>query len=192
MTARDTPGAPRGIMRTRDGGRRAAKSRMTGTGHTNGRWLELARVRVPVEKSTVWRALLDKTEHPERYNPAITRAELLDHDPTVVLRRTWPTRGEPFAEYVRHQIRTHRVEYQRYGRRWSTAQAVVDDEDGAWLVYEVCEAELARTHAGIDAAHAERILSHLVKACAGMMNGSAHAPRTKSGNGQAKNGNGAV
>lgn len=156
---------------------------MEGTGHTNGRWLELARVRVAVEKSAVWRALLDKTEHPERYNPAITHAELLDHDPTVVLRRTWPTQGEPFAEYVRHQLRAHRVEYQRYGLRWSTAQAVVDDDDGAWLVYEVYEAELARTHAGIDAAHAQRILGQLVEACAVMRNGAARSPETKNGNG---------
>ncbi|MDJ0975418.1 MAG: DUF1857 family protein [Planctomycetota bacterium] len=138
---------------------------MSGSGQTNGRWLELARVRVSVDKVAVWRALLDKTEHPERYNPGIERADLLDHDPTVVLRRTWPAAGEPFAEYVRHQLSAHRVEYQRYGRTWSTAQALVETADGPYLVYEVSHPELARDHAGIDAAHAKRTLEHLLESC---------------------------
>lgn len=152
---------------------------MSGTGQTNGRWLELARVRVPVRKAAVWRAMLDKTEHPERYNPAITRADLLDHDPTVVLRRTWPADGEPFAEYVRHELRAHRVEYQRYGLTWSTAQAIVDTDAGPCLVYEVDGAELARAHAGIDAAHAERTLRQLLAASANGPNGKNGAARPK-------------
>lgn len=153
---------------------------MAGSGHTNGRWLELARVSVSVEKRTVWSALLDKTEYPERYNPTIERADLIDHDPTVVLRRTFPVSGQPFAEYVRHALSSHRVEYQRYGFEWRTAQALVETEDGAHhLVYEVYDAEAAYTDAGIDAAHAERTLTHLLKACTGGLNGSGN------GNGQA-------
>lgn len=137
---------------------------MSGAGQTNGRWQELARIPAAVGKHSLWLAMLDKTEHPERYNPAIESADLLDHDPTVVLRRTNPAQGEPFAEYVRHALRSHRVEYQRYGFNWSTAQAIVDTESGPHLVYEVDGAEAARDDAGIDAAHATRILTHLLAA----------------------------
>lgn len=150
---------------------------MSGNGQVNGRWLELARVRVPVEKAAVWRALLDKTEHPERYNPTIARAELIDHDPTVVLRRTWPAEGKPFAEYVRHELRAHRVEYQRYGLTWRTAQALVETDDGPCLIYEVLDAEGAQAHAGIDAAHARRTLEHLLEACS---NGIGRTPPSPS------------
>lgn len=152
---------------------------MAGGGAPNDRWLELARIPAPVSKHLVWRALLDKTEHPERYNPAIRGAEVLDHDPTTVLRRTIPTAGAPFAEYVRHAIRVRRVEYQRYGTRWCTAQALIETEEGPQLVYEVCGAAEARAHAGIDAAHARRTLEHLLRAC------TAAAP-----DGSAANGNG--
>lgn len=149
---------------------------MVGAGQTNGRWLELARIPVSVCKRTVWGALLDKTEHPERYNPTIRRADLLDHDPTVVLRRTYPTKGQPFAEYVRHALSEHRVEYQRYGLEWRTAQALVETENGPYLIYEVYGAEEARVDAGIDTAHAERTLGYLIDACSRGVNGHATMP----------------
>ncbi len=119
--------------------------------------------------------MLDKTEHPERFNPSIDRTEVLDHDPTVVLRRTWPSQGRPFAEYVSHTLRRHRVEYQRYGHTWSTAQALVDTKGGRYLVYEVRGAERARCEGGIDIQHARRTLRCLLE----------HAQRT---NGHAVNG----
>ena len=131
---------------------------------TNGCWHELARVRAPVGARTLWTALLDKTEHPERYNPTIRRAQLLDHDPTVVLRRTFPASGKPFDESVRHACRERRVEYQRHGFAWKTAQAIVVHEDETWLVYEVDDPQAALADAGISANHAQRTLDYLVTA----------------------------
>ena len=133
--------------------------------HTNGRWHELARVRAALSCHRLWTALLDKTEHPERYNPGIRAATVLDHDPTVVVRRTVPTRGDPFNELVRHACRDRRVEVQRYGGTWCTAQAVVTcKQDWTWLVYEVSDPVAAKSEGGIDEASARRTLQHLVRA----------------------------
>lgn len=131
---------------------------------TNGCWHELARVRAPLTCHRLWTALLDKTEHPERYNPGIREATVLDHDPTVVLRRTVPTTGAPFNESIHHACRDRRVEVRRHGRAWSTAQAVVTAGQHTWLVYEVSDPAAAAAEAGIDAAWARRTLEHLVRA----------------------------
>ncbi len=130
-------------------------------------WHVLARVPVRMDVRALWQAMLDKTEHPERYNPAIARASVIDHDPTVVLRRIWPASGTPFEEYVRHTIRARRVEYRHFGAGWAYAQAIVEaGNDQACLVYEVDDPTQAASCAGITAEHAQRTLRHLIERAA--------------------------
>lgn len=129
--------------------------------HPKDCWRELARFPAPVERALLWQALLDKTEHPERYNPRFQRARLLDHDPTVVLRRLYPREGRPFDEYVHHARGETRVEYQRHGEGWRSAQAVVDTKEGRFLVYEVSDEDSARL-TGMNARRAERTLRGLL------------------------------
>jgi hypothetical protein len=128
-----------------------------------GGWHVLARIPVRVDARTLWKAMLDKTEHPERYNPSIERASVLDHDPTVVLRRIWPTSGTPFEEYVRHTVRARRVEYRHHGAGWAYAQAIVEVDDEPCLVYEVDDPTQAASCAGITPEHAQRTLRHLLE-----------------------------
>lgn len=104
--------------------------------HTNGHgldadWRELARCPAPVDRRAVWRTLIDKTEHPERYNEAVRGAELIDHTASVVVRRTYPDDGEPFVEWVAHAVRSTRVETRRSGCAWRRAQALVETPGGS-------------------------------------------------------------
>jgi len=103
-----------------------------------------------------------RTEHPERYNPRILRAQVLDHDPQVVLRRIWPAKGEPFHEQVRHSIRERKVETWRHGASWCVRQRIEVADENATLIYEVTDHHAAADHAGITAAHATRTLGALL------------------------------
>jgi len=124
-------------------------------------WYELARCHVPVEDRCLWKALVDKTEYPERYNDALNRAELLDHDAHIVVRRTWPALGEPYLEWIRHEASATRVEYERRGHLFRRAQAVLETPEGLCLVYQVDDVEAACTQGGVDASHAGRVLRRL-------------------------------
>ncbi len=128
--------------------------------NADGCWEELARFPAPVARSLLWQALLDKTEHPERYNPRFRSAQLIDHDPTVVLRRLYPREGAPFTEFVHHERGELRVECVRPGG-WRTAQAVVETDEGRFLVYEVSDERAARA-TGINRRRAERTLRQLL------------------------------
>ncbi len=141
-----------------------------GRDQTNGCWQELARCpATAVDRSVLWKALVDKTEHPERYNTAVRRADLIDHDASVVVRRTYPgDDGEPFVEWVRHEIRATRVETRRSGCEWKRAQAIIDTPEGPCLVYEVNDVEAASNGGGITPTHASRVLQQLVEAARGM------------------------
>ena len=138
-----------------------------GNGQLNGAggntWHVLAQIPVRLDARTLWQAMLDKTEHPERYNPTITRAAVIDHDPTTVLRRIWPASGRPFEEYVQHTIRARRVEYRHYGAGWAYAQAIVEIDDEPCLIYEVDDPGQAASCAGITPEHAQRTLQHLIQ-----------------------------
>jgi hypothetical protein len=133
-------------------------------GDAKGRnWVELARCRAPVDVRLLWEAILDKTEHPERYDAALRRAELLDHDAQLVCRRTVPCAGRPYIEWVEHARRVARVETRRRGQAWRRAQAVVDGPGGPWLVYEVDDLEAAASTGEADPARARRILERLLE-----------------------------
>ena len=138
---------------------------MQGQG-TNGRWKELARTPAPVDRRALWQTLVDKTEHPERYNESVHGAEVVDRNASVVVRRTFPGEGQPFVEWVEHEIRSARVETRRSGCNWRRAQMVVDTPEGPHLVYEVSDDAAAET-GGIDADHAQRVLEQLVDAARG-------------------------
>ena len=125
-------------------------------------WHVLARIPLRVDARNLWQAMLDKTEHPERYNPTIERAAVIDHDPTTVLRRIWPAGGSPFEEYVQHTIRSRRVEYRHYGAQWAYAQAIVEIDDEPCLIYEVDDPGQAESSAGITPEHAARTLQYLI------------------------------
>jgi len=132
-------------------------------GETNGcTWYELARCPVPVGDRCLWEALIHKTEFPERYNDALDHAELLDHDAQTVVRRTWPESGEPYLEWIRHEVRARRVETQRRGQRFRRAQAVLQTPRGPCLVYQVDDLEAASQPGGVDASHAGRVLERLI------------------------------
>jgi len=131
-------------------------------------WYELARFRVPVgvhciRKACLWKALVDKTENPERYNDALSRAELLDHDAHTVVRRTWPESGDPYIEWIRHEVRTTRVEYKRRGHGFRRAQALLQTPEGPCLVYQVDDVDVASEEGGVDASHADRVLRRLIE-----------------------------
>ncbi len=149
-----------------------ARDRMQGQEHQNGTWHELARCHAPVDRRILWRALLDKTEHPERYNTTVHSAEVIDHTASVVVRRTYPGDGEPFVEWVQHEIRATRVETRRSGCGWRRAQALVDTPEGPCLVYEVDDAAEAAREAGIDARHAGNVLRQLIDAARGRDRGT--------------------
>ena len=139
-----------------------------GGGETNGRtWTVLARCRAPVEARLLWEALLAKTEHPERFNPAVARAEVLDHDASVVVRRTYPSQGQPYIEWLEHERRATRVVLRRRGSSWHRAQALVEGPDGPHLVYEVDDPEAAAADGGIDACYAEGVLAQILAAARG-------------------------
>ncbi len=131
-------------------------------------WHELARLPAPMSKRQLWRALVDKTEHPERYNEAVRGAKVLEAGASTVVRRTYPGEGEPFLEWIRHEAHTGRVEYRRSGFPWRRAQAVVETPEGCWLVYEVDDPEAAVRTSGVDARHAEHVLQQLVEAAEGL------------------------
>jgi len=138
-------------------------------GDVNGRnWIELARVPAPVERRSLWQALLEKTENPELYNRALARAEVLDQDATVVIRRAHPARGEPYLESLTHACAEVRVEVRRHGHTWRRRQALVESGDGPCLVYQVDDAEAAATHGGIDGAYARHVLEQLVSTARAM------------------------
>lgn len=169
------PSAPGGRSRAAAGGRGATRhtgvrvrpgrrALIVSTGKPGGRWTELARCKAPVSRRVLWRVLVDKTEHPERYNPRLKGAEVIDQDASMVLRRTYPGSGAPFVEWIRHASGTKRVEYRRNGETWRTAQAVVDTPEGPHLVYEVDDEQGDAGSAGIDAGHAARVLRELLKA----------------------------
>ena len=140
---------------------------MRGSDTNTRHWHELARVPVPVDRRTLWQALVDKTEHPERYNGALQRAEVIDADASTVVRRTFPGEGEPFVEWIRHEAHAGRVEYRRSGHAWRRAQAVVQTAEGLYLVYEVDDPEAAVEMGGIDARHASHVLAQLAAAAQG-------------------------
>ena len=129
----------------------------------DGTWVELARCQLPVADRCLWQALVDKTEYPERYNDALSRAELLDHDAHTVVRRTWPEFGEPYLEWIRHEASATRVEYKRKGHLFRRAQAVLNTPEGPCLVYQVDNVEAASEQGGVDASHAGRVLRRLVR-----------------------------
>ena len=132
-------------------------------GEANGcNWVELARVPAPVEPRCLWQALLEKTENPELYNRALARAEVIDHDATVVIRRAHPARGEPYLESITHARADLRVECRRHGQSWLRAQRLVECDDGPCLVYEVDDKQAAAEHGCIDPVYAERVLEQLV------------------------------
>lgn len=130
----------------------------------NGRtWIELARVPAPVERRSLWRALLEKTEFPELYNRSLDGAEVIDHDATVVVRRAHPADGDPYLEWITHSCPETRVEYRRHGHDWVRAQALVETEAGPCLVYQVDDAQAAASHGGIEPDYARRVLERLVE-----------------------------
>lgn len=135
---------------------------MEGRQH-NGGWQELARCPAPVDRRVLWKTLIDKTEHPERYNASVRRADLIDHNASVVVRRTYPGNGEPFVEWVQLEARRTRVETRRSGCAWKRAQAIVDTPDGPCLIYEVDDADAA----DVDSNHASRVLAQLLAAAQG-------------------------
>ena len=55
------------------------------------------------------------------------------------------------------------MEYRRCGDHWRRAQALVQTRDGPCLVYLVDDVEAAARESGIDAAHAQRVLTRLVE-----------------------------
>jgi hypothetical protein len=140
---------------------------MQGHEDQNGSWHELARRPAPVDRRVLWQALIDKTEHPEHYNDGVRGAEVIDHGACVVVRRTYPDRGEPFVEWIEHEIRSVRVETRRSGCGWRRAQALVDTPEGPCLVYEVDDLEAAEEAGGITALHADRVLEQLLAAARG-------------------------
>ena len=132
-------------------------------GELNGRqWTELARVPAPVERRSLWQALVEKTENPELYNRALARSEVLDQDATVVVRRAHPAAGEPYLESLTHACSEVRVEVRRHGHAWRRRQALVDGGDGPCLVYQVDDPEAAARHGGINGAYARGVLEQLV------------------------------
>jgi len=126
-------------------------------------WHELARIPAPVERRSLWEALLEKTEHPETFTGRLRGAELIDQDPTVVTRRTQKTNGESYIEWVTHTRADVRVELRRRGAAWSRAQALIDTQDGPCLVYQVNDVAAAAESGGIDAAYAHRVLTRLIQ-----------------------------
>ena len=133
-------------------------------GQINGRgWHVLARCRAPVGGRDLWAALLDKTEHPQRYSGHIRRAEVIDHDARTVVRRTWTAdTAQPCIEYVRHEVRNRRVECSRPDQAFRRAQALVDTPEGRMLVYEVDDPVAARREGGVDAAYAAGVLQRIL------------------------------
>ena len=132
-------------------------------GEVNGRtWVELARIPAPVERRCLWQALLEKTENPELYNRTLARAEVIDHDATVVVRRAHPLSGESYLEWITHACAETRVECRRHGQGWLRAQSLVETEDGPCVRYEVDDAQAAAEHGGVDADYALRVLEQLV------------------------------
>ena len=136
---------------------------------TNHRdWHELARLPAPMSKRQLWQALVDKTEHPERYNDAVRRAVVIEAGASTVVRRTYPGEGEPFLEWIRHEAHAGRVEYRRSGHPWKRAQAVVETPEGCCLVYEVDDPEAASRTSGVDSRHAAHVLQQLIAAAEGL------------------------
>lgn len=132
-------------------------------GETHGcNWTELARCEAPLEGRILWQAILHKTEYPEEYCDAVTRAEVIDHDALTVVRRTWPAGGDPYIEYIHHQVCDVRVECERSGQHFRRAQAYVETPRGPCLVYQVDDPEAARRSGGIDASYASEVLQRLV------------------------------
>lgn len=140
---------------------------MRGNDRNSADWHELARLPAPVDRRMLWQALVDKTEHPERYNEALRCAEVIEAGASTVVRRTYPGEGEPFVEWVRHEAHTARVEYSRSGHEFRRAQAVVETDEGLCLVYEVDDPEAAVASGGVDTQHATQVLSQLVDAARG-------------------------
>lgn len=118
---------------------------------------------MPLGGRDLWRALLDKTEYPEHYSERVRRAEVIDHDARTVVRRTWIGESEPCIEWVRHEVRTRRVECLRSGQKFTRAQALLHTPEGRFLVYEVDDPAAARAEGGIDASYAHRVLERIVQ-----------------------------
>lgn len=127
-------------------------------------WTELARCHARLPACAIWQALLCKTEFPQRFDQTLRGAEVLDHDPTTVVRRIHPYRGASFEETVHHDRDGLRVRIQRSGCGWQVAQRVIEDDRGPWLVFEVSDPDAARQEAGLTRDRAERTLRQLLRA----------------------------
>lgn len=127
-------------------------------------WTELARCPLPWPAARLWPVFVELIEHPERFDAGTARAEVLDQDAQQVLRRRWAESGEHCLEWIRALASEPRVEVRRRGERWSWAQCVREQRDGAWLVLEVSDTRDARLLGGVDSGWAERVLARTLQA----------------------------
>lgn len=141
-----------------------------------GPWVELARHPLGPEAGRLWTVLADQVEHPERYLPGLRGAEVLDHDPGLVLRRAVSGAGETWLEWVRTAPREQRLEVRRRGATWAWAEGVREQAGATWLVVEVREARAARTQGGIDARWARALLAATHAALVASRPGAPPAP----------------